>query len=65
MDLEKISRFLGHSSLESTQVYTHIVEAEKEPSTELRAGGVELHLKPQTFSEIKHFSNGQLHEDER
>jgi integrase/recombinase XerD len=65
MDLEKISRFLGHSSLESTQVYTHIVEAEKDPSTELRAGGAELHLKPQTFSEIKHFSNGQLHEDER
>ena len=25
MELEHISRFLGHSSLESTQVYTHIV----------------------------------------
>ena len=25
MELEKISTFLGHSSLESTQVYTHIV----------------------------------------
>ncbi len=25
MDLEKISRFLGHSSLESTQIYTHLV----------------------------------------
>lgn len=30
MDLEKISRFLGHTSLESTQVYTHLVEQEKE-----------------------------------
>lgn len=28
MALEKISRFLGHTSLESTQVYTHLVEAE-------------------------------------
>lgn len=25
MSLEKISRFLGHSSLESTQIYTHLV----------------------------------------
>lgn len=37
MPLEKISRFLGHSSLESTQVYTHIVEAEKN-GTELEPG---------------------------
>lgn len=26
MPLEKISRFLGHSSLESTQIYTHLAE---------------------------------------
>lgn len=26
MSLEKISKFLGHSSLESTQIYTHILE---------------------------------------
>lgn len=26
MSLEKIARFLGHSSLESTQIYTHILE---------------------------------------
>ena len=26
-ELEKISRFLGHSSLESTQIYTHLVES--------------------------------------
>jgi len=27
MSLEKISRFLGHSSLESTQVYTHLADS--------------------------------------
>jgi len=30
MSLEKISRFLGHSSLESTQIYTHLLEQENE-----------------------------------
>jgi integrase/recombinase XerD len=29
MSLEKIARFLGHSSLESTQIYTHLVEKEE------------------------------------
>ena len=29
MDLEHISRFLGHGSLESTQIYTHIANNEK------------------------------------
>lgn len=29
MELEKISRFLGHSSLESTQVYTHLAGKEE------------------------------------
>ncbi len=28
MSLEKVSRFLGHSSLESTQIYTHLIEKE-------------------------------------
>lgn len=28
MDLEKISRFLGHASLESTQIYTHLIKEE-------------------------------------
>lgn len=32
MQLEKISRFLGHSSLESTQIYTHLVTPEGMPS---------------------------------
>jgi len=30
MNLEKISRFLGHSSLESTQIYTHLVEQDEQ-----------------------------------
>ncbi|NQZ74946.1 MAG: tyrosine-type recombinase/integrase [Ekhidna sp.] len=30
MKLESISRFLGHSSLESTQIYTHLMEMEQE-----------------------------------
>jgi integrase/recombinase XerD len=56
MDLEKIGRFLGHSSLESTQVYTHIVEAER--------NGEELNLKPQPYSNIPKKIKEQLHEDE-
>jgi len=28
MKLEQIQRFLGHSSLESTQIYTHLIDAE-------------------------------------
>jgi integrase/recombinase XerD len=43
MSLEKIGRFLGHTSLESTQVYTHLVEAEKNG---------EVPLKPQPYSNI-------------
>lgn len=30
MNLEKISQFLGHSSLESTQIYTHLISKEDE-----------------------------------
>lgn len=30
MSLEKISKFLGHSSLESTQIYTHLIPKENE-----------------------------------
>ncbi len=57
MSLEKISRFLGHSSLESTQVYTHIVEAEK--------NGTEPILKPQIYNNINRYPYAQIHEDER
>lgn len=30
MSLEKIKDFLGHSSLESTQIYTHLINEENE-----------------------------------
>lgn len=30
MSLEKIARFLGHSSLESTQIYTHLIQPKDE-----------------------------------
>lgn len=57
MSLEKISRFLGHSSLESTQVYTHIVEAEK--------NGTDLNLNNQTYNNIKKYPYAHKHEDEK
>ena len=30
MELQKIQRFLGHSSLESTQIYTHLIQKEQD-----------------------------------
>ena len=30
MELQKIQRFLGHSSLGSTQIYTHLIEQDNE-----------------------------------
>lgn len=50
MKLESIARFLGHSSLESTQIYTHLA-------------GVEM-KQEQSFNSIPHFEKTQLHEDE-
>jgi integrase/recombinase XerD len=49
MKLEYIARFLGHSSLESTQIYTHLAGVETD--------------EPQTFKNIR-YSKVQLHEDE-
>lgn len=56
MSLEKIARFLGHASLESTQVYTHLVEADK--------NGTEQELKPQQYRNIPKYEYFKLHEDE-
>ena len=50
MALEKISRFLGHGSLESTQVYTHLAGIEQE--------------KKQPFKNLCRYPVEQLHEDE-
>ncbi|MEQ8336962.1 MAG: tyrosine-type recombinase/integrase [Cyclobacteriaceae bacterium] len=49
MKLESISRFLGHSSLESTQIYTHLAGIAKE----------------QSFNNIRTYESGRLSEDER
>lgn len=51
MALEKIARFLGHTSLESTQVYTHLIEEEQEP-------------QPQPYNNIPKYQYTKLHEDE-
>jgi integrase/recombinase XerD len=50
MELESISRFLGHSSLESTQIYTHLA-------------GVEQQIE-QPYHNTPRFEKIQLHEDE-
>lgn len=48
MKLESISRFLGHSSLESTQIYTHLIGQPQE----------------QKFNKTQRYEKAQLHEDE-
>ena len=42
MTLQKIQRFLGHSSLESTQIYTHLQQASLSDG---KAGGEQAHSK--------------------
>jgi integrase/recombinase XerD len=50
MKLEDIARFLGHGSLESTQIYTHLA-------------GVDVE-RPQKFGNIPRYEKIQIHEDE-
>lgn len=55
MELEKIARFLGHSSLESTQIYTHLIHTDEEQKV----------LPAQRYSNIQKFtSNKYLQDDE-
>jgi len=54
MELEMIARFLGHSSLESTQIYTHLVQKDDEQKA----------LPAQRYGNILHYQQEQLHEDE-
>jgi integrase/recombinase XerD len=51
MKLDNISRFLGHSSLDSTQIYTHLTGTPTE--------------RKQPFNNIPHYEPTQLSEDER
>lgn len=62
MSLENISRFLGHTSLESTQVYTHLVESREItlPNGEMSEG--QRGSKP--YKNIPKYETIQLHEDE-
>jgi integrase/recombinase XerD len=50
MKLEYIARFLGHSSLESTQIYTHLAGVDGE--------------QPQEFRNIPRYEKVQLFDDE-
>jgi len=50
MPLESIARFLGHSSLESTQIYTHLSGVEQQ--------------KEQPFTNLRKHARTRLHEDE-
>lgn len=60
MSLEKIARFLGHSSLESTQIYTHLLD----PKLDSEERSEERRLRHQPFNNIKPYESTQLHEDE-
>lgn len=50
MQLESIARFLGHGSLESTQIYTHLAGVDQS--------------KEQPFTNVRKYSRIQLFEDE-
>jgi integrase/recombinase XerD len=55
MELEKIARFLGHSSLESTQIYTHLISTDEEQKV----------IPAQRYNNIPKFtSNKYLQDDE-
>jgi len=54
MKLESISQFLGHSSLDSTQIYTHLAG--------LKTNQIQTTNQP--YTNIPHYEITQLHEDE-
>lgn len=59
MSLEKIARFLGHSSLESTQIYTHLVQKGDEQKVPHVAGPAGR------YHNIPAYETLQMHEDEK
>lgn len=60
MKLDKIGRFLGHSSLESTQVYTHLIESDLNEEVE----SLDTQIPQQPYKNIPKYEIIQLHEDE-
>jgi integrase/recombinase XerD len=61
MKLESISKFLGHSSLESTQIYTHLLQ-ESDGHAHLIAEASSEGDQP--YNNIPTYENHQPHEDE-
>ncbi|AND64178.1 hypothetical protein AX766_07055 [Flavobacterium covae] len=51
-NIETISQFLGHSSLESTQIYTHLLEDKAKDNEQLHTLLRETRLRNQEFSNI-------------
>lgn len=68
MKLESISRFLGHSSLESTQIYTHLHSSsfgeQAHTSTETLGEADSYNTIKQPYNNIPIYQKIQLHEDE-
>ena len=58
MELEKIARFLGHSSLESTQIYTHLAA-----SFSTSGEGLGVRSKPQPYNHIPKFTSNKYVDD--
>ena len=55
MKMESISRFLGHSSLESTQIYTHVIAE--------ASGEGDLSYQSQKYPNIPIYESVQLQEE--
>ncbi|MET2997098.1 tyrosine-type recombinase/integrase, partial [Flavobacterium columnare] len=53
-NIETISQFLGHSSLESTQIYTHLLEDKAKTNNDEQLHNLlrETRLREQKFSNI-------------
>jgi len=63
MKLESISRFLGHSSLESTQVYTHLAGVPQVGAKGGNPDSVVYRERKQPFNNIPKYEIEQLEED--
>jgi len=57
MKLESISRFLGHSSLESTQIYTHLSTEAMPDGRQAIGEGVQSSTQDQPFNHVPTYSH--------